>query len=166
MTISREETQEQIKNLYDALIFHDLISLPPDIVNTLTDEYYSQAIRTTPLSPNTNAVVSLVAPRTAALFADRVWSINPIPVSAGISFGWRFPIEIRVNALFDLYKMDHISKHGEATPLPSENDPYETSEFISELEKKIANEHMKNSDAQVTSLSLLSKLAENRGGRP
>jgi hypothetical protein len=82
------------------------LTLGERVVDDLSESYHEQSLISRPLSPGEQGVVTLTKPKSAALFADRVWSVGRPREDADMTFGWEIPMDVRWRAMFDLGLME------------------------------------------------------------
>lgn len=153
MSLTKSDFQKCIQYVYDYLTMNEIINVPPSAINDLFEKYQTMAIKVQPITAKEKCIVSFLRPKSAALFCDRVWSINPIPDYESIAFGWNFPIEIRTHALLDLCTINHTRQFGDSVPLPEEEGPYtEVISFIGNFEKDLAHDYHQHFGAKVLPL--------------
>lgn len=106
MKLTLTEIEDCVRYVYHGLSQEGKIHLPENVVQQLTEEYQVQSRIALPLEPHERAIVSLTEPKSAALFADRVWSVGRPPEDANLTFGWEVAYDVRWRALFDLGVME------------------------------------------------------------
>lgn len=70
-------------------------------INEMIRDFATRASKLRPLAPGERAIVSFTKPRSAALFADRVWSTSG-GEDPDMTFGWEVASEARIRAAFAL----------------------------------------------------------------
>src|SRR5947208_1260061 len=106
MKLSRTEIEKCVQYIHAGLIQQGKIHLPNKVVEQLSEDYYQQSRISTSLKPHERAIVTLSRPKTAALFADRVWSVGRPTEDLEITFGWEDLMDVRWRALLDLGLME------------------------------------------------------------
>lgn len=106
MKLSRAEIEECVRYVHAGLTQEGKIHLPVDVVDDLTETYHKQSVTSLPLRPCEQAIVTITRPKSAALFADRVWSVGNPEEDSEVTFGWEVPMDVRWRALFDLGVME------------------------------------------------------------
>lgn len=153
MPLTKSDFLECIQYVYDGLTVREIIDVPSSVINDLVEKYEIMASNVRPISAGEKCIVSFLRPKSAALFCDRVWSINTIPDYESIAIDWNFPIEIRTHALLDLYIINHKRQFGDSAALPKEEGPYEEAiRFIGDFEKDLAHDYRQRFGANVVSM--------------
>ena len=107
MKLTRTEIRECVRYTYENLRYEGRrLALLERVVDDLSEDYYAQSRTSRPLSLGEQAVVTLTKPKSAALFADRVWSIGRPREDTDMTFGWEIPMDVRWRAMFDLGLME------------------------------------------------------------
>lgn len=106
MKLTLTEIEDCVRYIYYGLVQEGKIHLPENVVQQLTEQYQEQSRIALPLEPHERAIVTLTEPKSAALFADRVWSVGRPPEDANLTFGWEVAYDVRWRALFDLGYME------------------------------------------------------------
>ncbi len=165
MKLAKYEIEAYIRYVYDNLIQADKIHLPVEVIDRLSQSYYSQSMISRPLAPHEQGIVTLTKPKSAALFADRVWSVGGTEDS-DITFGWEVSRDVRWRAMFDLAYID-AQAHGKAGEI--DNAPPNATpgfmRFLEDFAHDLAHEY-RGGGAQVSPLydSAKARDAEYRPG--
>ncbi len=113
MKLTSVEIYDLVRYVYAALVQENKIEpLPVEVVDSVSARYYEQSTVSGPLRPGEQAIVTFTKPKSAALFADRVWSVGSLPPveDAHMTFGWEIAMDVRWRAMFDLAYLDAETK--------------------------------------------------------
>lgn len=119
-------------------------------IEEVIQDFKDMAKRFRPLSAAERAIVTLSRPRTAALLADRVWTMAS-DADPDIGFGWELPMEIRFRALLAIHHLFEISRARTAAasgPAP----PWDIERFVADLERDLARGFQETTGATVLPL--------------
>ena len=139
MKLTRTQIEECVRYVHAGLVQQGTIHLPKEVVEQLSESYYEQSRISTPLKSHERAIVTLSRPKTAALFADRVWSVGNPTEDSEITFGWEDSMDVRWRALFDLALME---AEADGTMHQIENAPRDPSQsfmaFLGDVSRNLA----------------------------
>lgn len=105
MKLTVTEIEDCVRYVYCGLVQEGRIHLPESSIQQLISDYKAQSRISLPLEPHEKAIVTLAEPKSAALFADRVWSVGYVGnqhEDINLTFGWEVAYDVRLRALFDL----------------------------------------------------------------
>ena len=107
MKLTPTEIRDCVRYAYENLRYDGRrLTLPERVVDDLSESYHQQSSVSRPLSPGERAIVTVTKPKSAALFADRVWSVGRPEEDPDMTFGWEAPMDARWRAMFDLALME------------------------------------------------------------
>jgi hypothetical protein len=135
------------------------------LVDEVTTDIMTFAARTRPLEKNETAVVTMSKPKTAALFADRVWmELAGDDPRLDFAFTWESPRAIRFAALmvFQFFTANERERESWKHEIACD----ETKRFIASNERELALDYHLRTGAAVTPLynSAVSREAQYQSG--
>lgn len=139
MTLSGAEIERELDYTRRFFTSPEFISSEPAeriaaVFEEVTHDFKDMAKRSSPLSPGERAVVSLTKPKTAALLADRVWTIAS-DADANIAFGWELPMEVRFRALLAII---HLFERAPGAPASGPVPRADVERWLADLERDLA----------------------------
>lgn len=150
MRLSDDEIANCVRYVHAAFEQRSGIEVPLGAVNEITSDFIRMARQSPPLSSNERAILSLTKPKSAALLADRVWSMSD-EADPHIAFGWEVPKDIRLRALFALYQVTVGNNDGSEAAL-DKTVHQATERFLNDIERDLANDFRESTGADVVPL--------------
>jgi hypothetical protein len=127
----------------------------------LVAEILTWAPRTTPLLRGQRGVVSFFKPKTAALFADRVWLQYPgEDTRLDFAFGWESLQSLRLAALWAFHSMNATEEERESWQ--HETASPQTERFVLATERDLAQEYHTRTGAFIAPLYSSSEIRERQ----
>jgi len=139
MTLSPADIERELRCAHRFFTSAEFVSNQPadkveGVIEDVIRDFKDLAKRLRPLSSAENAIMTLTKPRTAALLADRVWTLAS-DADPNIAFGWELPMEVRFRALVAII---HLFERAPTAPASRPTPPQDIETFCADLERDLA----------------------------